>query len=235
MNELVEHRERFYVENPAFRVGIVQQQDPAHAKVRVVFPDYDQVVSWWLPVIFAKTQNDKAYWIPDVGEQVVCLMDLRDEAGAVLGAIYSDADLPPVNSTDKFHLAFKDGASVDYDRAAHILNLKFQDSAEIKYDAGAHLLDLKLQDRGEIKYDAGAHALSVSLPSGATFNLTAGAAQVQIDGNGNVIIKAAGQVQLGSGQLAGVARLGDVVRVQDDEGGMLTGSIVTASLDVLAG
>jgi phage baseplate assembly protein gpV len=229
MNELIEHRERFFSENPPFRVGIVQQQDPAHAKVRVVFPDYDQVVSWWLPVIFAKTQNDKAYWIPDVGEQVVCLMDLRDEAGAVLGAIYSDADFPP------FHLAFKDGASVDYDRAAHVLDLKFQDTAEIKYDAGAHVLDLKLQDRGEIRYDAGAHALSVNLPTGATFNLTTGAAQVQIDANGNVIIKAAGQVRLGSGQLAGVARLGDVVRVQDDEGGMLTGSIVTASLDVLAG
>ncbi len=216
MNELLEHRERFFSENPAFRIGIVQSQDTAHAKVRVVFPDYDQVVSWWLPVIFAKTQNDKAYWIPDVGEQVVCLMDLRDEAGAVLGAIYSDADSPPVNSADKFHLGFKDGASVDYDRAAHVLDLKFQDAAEIKYDAGAH-------------------ALSVNLPTGATFNLAAGAAQVQIDANGNVIIKAAGQVQLGSGQLAGVARLGDIVRVQDDEGGMLTGSIVTASLDVLAG
>jgi phage baseplate assembly protein gpV len=235
MNELIEHRERFFSENPAFRVGIVQSQDAAHAKVRVVFPDYDEVVSWWLPVIFAKTQNDKAYWIPDVGEQVVCLMDLRDEAGAVLGAIYSEADLPPVNSADKFHLGFKDGASVDYDRSAHVLDLKFQDSAEIMYDAGAHLLDLKLQDHGEIKYDASAHALSVSLPNGATFNLTAGAAQVQIDANGNVIIKAAGQVQLGNGQLAGVARLGDIVRVHDDEGGTLTGSIVTASVDVLAG
>jgi phage baseplate assembly protein gpV len=216
MNHLLEHRERGYSENPAFRVGIVQQQDAAHAKVRVVFPDYDEVVSWWLPVIFAKTQNDKAYWIPDVGEQVVCLMDLRDEAGAVLGAIYSNADLPPVNSADKFHLAFKDGTSVDYDRGAHVLELKFQ-------------------DHGEIKYDGGGHALTMNLPTGATFTLTAGAAQVQIDANGNVIIKAAGQVQLGSGQLAGVARLGDVVRVQDDEGGMLTGSIVTASIDVLAG
>ena len=216
MNHLLEHRERGYSENPAFRVGIVQQQDAAHAKVRVVFPDYDEVVSWWLPVIFAKTQNDKAYWIPDVGEQVVCLMDLRDEAGAVLGAIYSDADVPPVNSADKFHLGFKDGASVDYDRAAHVLDLKFQ-------------------DHGEIKYDAGAHSLTMILPTGATFNLTAGGAPVQIDANGNVIIKAAGQVQLGNGQLAGVARLGDTVRVQDDEGGMLTGSIVTASSDVLAG
>jgi phage baseplate assembly protein gpV len=124
--------------------------------------------------------------------------------------------LPPVNSADKFHLAFKDGASFDYDRAGHVLDLKFQDN-------------------GEIKYDGGAHALTMNLPTGATFNLTAGAAQVQIDANGNVIIKAAGQVQLGNGQLAGVARLGDMVRVQDDEGGMLTGSIVTASIDVLAG
>ena len=216
MNQLVEYRERFVDQNPAFRVGIVQQQDATHAKVRVVFPDYDEVVSWWLPVIFAKTQNDKAYWIPDVGEQVVCLMDLRDEAGAVLGAIYSSADMPPVNSADKFHLAFKDGASVDYDRAAHVLDLKFQ-------------------DHGEIKYDGGAHALTMSLPAGATFNLTASGAQVEIDTSGNVIIKAAGQVQLGTGQLAGVARLGDTVRVQDDEGGMLTGTIVTASADVLAG
>jgi phage baseplate assembly protein gpV len=216
MNQLVEYRERFVEQNPAFRVGIVQQQDAAHAKVRVVFPDYDEVVSWWLPVIFAKTQNDKAYWIPDVGEQVVCLMDLRDEAGAVLGAIYSNADVPPVSSADKFHLAFRDGTSVAYDRAAHVLDLKFQ-------------------DHGEIKYDGGAHALTMNLPAGATFNLTASGAQVEIDTSGNVIIKAAGQVQLGTGQLAGVARLGDMVRVQDDEGGMLTGTIVTASADVLAG
>jgi phage baseplate assembly protein gpV len=235
MNELIEYRERFWKLNPAFRVGIVQQQDPARAKVRVVFPDYDEVISWWLPVVFAKTQNDKAYWMPDVGEQVVCLMDLRDEAGAVLGAIYSNADVPPVNSADKFHLEFRDGASFDYDRAAHVFDLKFQDTTELKYDAQAHLLDLKFQDQAEIKYDGSEHVLTVNLPNGAAFNMTANGAQIQIDSSGNVIVKAAGQVQLGSGQLAGVARLGDTVRVQDDEGGMLTGTIVTASSDVLAG
>src|ERR1700730_4561892 len=175
MNHLLEHRERGYSENPAFRVGIVQQQDAARAKVRVVFPDYDEVISWWLPVIFAKTQNDKAYWIPDVGEQVVCLMDLRDEAGAVLGAIYSNVDLPPVDSADKFHLAFKDGTSVDYDR-------------------GAHVLDLKFQDQGEIKYDGGGHALTMNLPAGGQFNLTAGAAQGQNEEHGKGIIKAYGPV-----------------------------------------
>ncbi len=235
MDELTEYRERAFAMHPAFRVGIVQQQDTARAKVRVVFPDYDEVTSWWLPVLFAKTQNDKVYWIPDVGEQVVCLMDLRDEAGAVLGAIYSMADGTPVDSADKLHLGFKDNARFEYDRSSHVLDLKFQDTSEFKYDAGAHLLDLKFQDGAEIKYDASAHALSCSLPSGGSFDLTASGAQIQIDASGNVNIRASGQVRLGSAQLAGVARLGDTVRVQDDEGGMLTGTIVTASIDVLAG
>jgi phage baseplate assembly protein gpV len=216
MNQILQYKERAPGANPAFRVGIVQEQDAALARVRVVFPDYDEIVSWWLPILFPKTQNDKAYWIPDVGEQVVCLMDLRDEDGAVLGAIYSSADVAPADSADKFHLGFKDGASAEYDRAAHVLDLKFQDNAEIKYDAGAH-------------------ALTVSLPNGATFNLTATGAQVTIDSNGNVSVRSPGQVQLGTGQLAGVARLGDAVRVQDDEGGMLSGTIVSASSDVLAG
>jgi hypothetical protein len=70
----------------------------------------------------------------------------------------------------------------------------------------------------------------VSLPGGAAFNLTANGAQIQIDSGGNVIIKSAGRVQIGNGPLAGVARLGDQVQV-----GEATGTIVSASTDVLAG
>ena len=75
-----------------YRVGIVKVQDATKGRVRVAFPDRDQMESWWLPVIFAKTQNDKMYWMPDIGEQVICLMDEYDEDGAVAGAIYSSAD-----------------------------------------------------------------------------------------------------------------------------------------------
>ena len=86
-------------------------QDTENARVRVTFPDRDQMESWWLPVVFTKTQNDKMYWIPDVGEQVVCMMDEYDEDGAVLGAIYSSADRPPATGADKYHCTFKDGAA----------------------------------------------------------------------------------------------------------------------------
>jgi len=102
-----------------FRVGIVQEQDVARARVRVVFPDYDQIVSWWLFVVVPKTQNDKAYWMPDIGEQVLCLMDVHDEDGAVLGAIYSRVDTTPVQSADKWHVSMQDGAKFEYDRCSH--------------------------------------------------------------------------------------------------------------------
>jgi len=230
MNDIIEYRDRFATLNPTFRVGIVQAQDAARARVRVTFPDYDEMISWWLPLVFFKTQDDKVYWIPDIGEQVVCLMDLRDEAGAVLGAIYSSADTTPVNSADKFYLGFRDGAHFEYDRAAHLLDLLFHDTTELTYDARVHLLNLKFQDQAELTYDAGDHALTVSLPQGAGFSLNANGAQILIDSSGNVIVKSAGQVQLGNGLLAGVARLGDRVQV-----GEQTGTIVSASTDVLAG
>lgn len=115
-----------------FRVGLVRQQDSQRARVRVAFPDRDQMLSYWLPVIAFKTQDDKGYWMPDLGEQVVCLMDEHDEAGAVLGAIYSAADVPPVQSADKYHVSFKDGASFEYDRAAHALAVSLPGGSTLK-------------------------------------------------------------------------------------------------------
>jgi phage baseplate assembly protein V len=118
-----------------FRAGLVKQQDVQGARVRVVFPDRDQMLSYWLPILFTKTQHDKSYWIPDVGEQVVCLMDQYDEAGAVLGAIYSSADTPPVQSADKYHISFKDGANMEYDRAAHALVVSLPSGATLGLSA----------------------------------------------------------------------------------------------------
>jgi phage baseplate assembly protein V len=118
-----------------YRVGIVKAQDAANARVRVMFPDRDQMESWWLPVVFTKTQNDKMYWIPDVGEQVVCMMDEYDEDGAVLGAIYSSADRPPATSADKLHLTFKDGAAFEYDRSVHSLQMTIPNGGTVAITA----------------------------------------------------------------------------------------------------
>jgi phage baseplate assembly protein V len=118
-----------------YRVGIVKVQDAPNARVRVIFPDHDQMESWWLPVVFAKTQNDKLYWIPDVGEQVVCVMDEYDEDGAVLGAIYSSVDRPPAASAEKLHWRSKDGAVFEYDRSVHALQVSIPNGGTVAISA----------------------------------------------------------------------------------------------------
>jgi phage baseplate assembly protein V len=150
-----------------FRAGLVKQQDVQGARVRVAFPDRDQMLSYWLPVLFPKTQSDKIYWLPDVGEQVVCLMDERDEAGAVIGAIYSSADLPPAASADKYRVTFKDGAIIEYDRAAHVLSATLPDGATLTLHASGATLSIDssgnvtVRAAGGISLVTSAHSNSV--------------------------------------------------------------------------
>lgn len=97
-----------------YKQGIVAETRPGFCRVR--FDDIDGLVSAWLPVIHHKTQDDKVIWTLDIGEQVACLMDGHLEDGCIVGAVYSDADTPPVASADKFRIQFADGGSFEYDR-----------------------------------------------------------------------------------------------------------------------
>jgi phage baseplate assembly protein V len=110
------------------RRGIVVAVDEKTARVRVQMPDLDGLVSNWLPVVHHKTQKDKAYWLPDIGEYVVVAFDEEGEHsdGYVLGAIYNDKDAPPVASRDKFFVRFEDGTEIEYDRKTHTLRVKAQ-------------------------------------------------------------------------------------------------------------
>jgi phage baseplate assembly protein V len=117
--------------------------------------------SWWLPVIVAKTQNDKMYWMPDVGEQVVCAMDEHDEDGVVLGAVYSSVDRPPVTSADKLHWTSKDGAVFEYDRSDHALQMTLPSGGTVAISAnGASIAidgsgNVQIATGGQIQFAGG--------------------------------------------------------------------------------
>jgi phage baseplate assembly protein V len=126
-----------------FRVGIVKSQDVQNARVRVTFPDRNQLTSWWLPVGQRGCQNDKDFWMPDVGEQVVCDMDERDEDGVVLCAIYSSADTPPAGMTsDKRHLTVKDNATFEYDRHTHALAVAIPNGGTVNITANGATIQI---------------------------------------------------------------------------------------------
>lgn len=150
------------------RVGRVTAVEPATARARVAFEADDNVVSMLLPVMQKGTLLSQGYWMPDVGEHAVCLMDDSAEFGVVLGAIYSATDTPPVATLERIHLRMKDGTTVDYDRAEHRLAIELP-------AAGA---DVVITTTRDVHVTAGRDVL-VDVPEGCSVHL-GGAAGLQL-------------------------------------------------------
>lgn len=102
---------------PTLRFGFVTALDEAGCRVRVQFPDLDGLESYWLPVLRPKTHQDKHYCLPDVGEQVACLLDGVGEEGVVLGAVFGDRDPAQGGGPDVFEIRFGNGDVLRHSRA----------------------------------------------------------------------------------------------------------------------
>jgi len=185
-----------------FRVGIVKAQDTTNCRVRVTFPDRQQMTSWWLPICVPKSQNDKAYWMPDIGEAVVCLMDQDDEDGAVLGSIYSSADTTPVQSADQWQVKMKDGAVFSYNRATHAF--------AINLPAGATAT-------------ISANGAQFSIDSSGDIAVISASGNITIQGGAEVTINAAALIKLAGGGPA-IARVGDSTTCPAGTGSITSGS-----------
>ncbi len=113
-----------------FKDGIVVEVDPK-GKVKVKFPDLDDFISNWLPIVYPCTLEDKDYYLPAKDSLVTCIMDENFEEGRVLGSIYSEADPPPVEDANKFLKQFADGTTIEYDKTLHNLTADVKGSTEI--------------------------------------------------------------------------------------------------------
>lgn len=107
------------------RFGIVSQINPQVVQARVKFGD-DESTSFWLPILQTKTMKDKFYVMPDIGEQVVCLMDENSEDGVVLGSIYSAEDTPVINTEKQIALNLENNSLINIDKETNTLTITFQ-------------------------------------------------------------------------------------------------------------
>lgn len=103
------------------RVGIVSSQNPSKMTVKVVFPSKENVISADLPVLNRGSQQHKDYWLPDIGEQVVCLFLPNSNGngvneGYVLGSHFSTADPPQMSGVGIRRIDFGDGSFIEHDR-----------------------------------------------------------------------------------------------------------------------
>ncbi len=106
------------------RFGIVSQIDPINVQARVSFED-DESTSFWLPVLQTKTLKVKFYVMPDIGEQVACLMDENSEDGVILGAIYSTEDVSAMQNEKQLSVNLEDGSYINADKENQTLTVAF--------------------------------------------------------------------------------------------------------------
>lgn len=121
------------------RIGRVSSVDVNPNTARVAFSDKDDLVSGNLMIVNRGSMADKDYWIPDIDEQVLCLMmpnksGLGLNEGFILGSFFSAEDAPQERSADVRAVKFGDGTVIKHDRSTG--NLTINATGDIDIIAG---------------------------------------------------------------------------------------------------
>ena len=117
------------------RVGVVSAINAENMTARVDFEDMDNIVSAELPILNRGSKKVKDYWIPDIGEQVVCLFSSRDtntSIGWIIGTHFSAADTPNAADANIRRVDFGDGSYIEYDRGSQSMTINCAGPLTIK-------------------------------------------------------------------------------------------------------
>ena len=86
----------------------------------------------WLNWLTCRAGRSRVWWAPSVGEQVLLLAIGGElDTAFVLPGIFSDAHPAPSSSPDAFHVAFPDGAVIEYEPERGALTVSGVKTADV--------------------------------------------------------------------------------------------------------
>jgi phage baseplate assembly protein V len=145
------------------------------------------MISGKLQILQHKTHKDKEYWMPDVGELVLCIfLGNGAEAGFILGAVFNERDSVPENCEGKRVIEFEDKTRFEYDRTAHKLDIKVNGDTSVhiaKSEESEANLNLTIDGKSDITLNNDVN-LHVAKKEDIGGNLTA-----VIDGDSDITTK----------------------------------------------
>lgn len=111
------------------RIGCVSSVNGEACSARVTFEEKDDLVSAELPIITIGSRQTRAYWLPEVGTQVLCIFQPNVSGsgigkGFVIGAFYSALDAPVESDADVRSITFADGSFIRYQDGNIEINAK---------------------------------------------------------------------------------------------------------------
>jgi phage baseplate assembly protein V len=111
------------------RTGIVTDVDHDAGLCRV---QTGGMQTTWLNWLTSRAGRSRVWWAPSVGEQVLLLAIGGElDTAFVLPSIFSDDHPAPSASPDAFHIAFPDGAIIEYDPNSGALTVSGIKTADV--------------------------------------------------------------------------------------------------------
>ena len=175
------------------KIVAAQYGNPPRVKVQI-----GGCTTAWLPWAGGRAGGDRSWFPPEVGEQVLVLSVCGDHSqGFVIPGVYQDSATAPGDSPDKPRIVFKDGATIEYDRAAHVLTANLTGDGKATVTTGAANVT---QTKDSIKATIGGNSAeikpdSVTLAAGGTtlavkdgsITMTIGGCTITFDGSGATV------------------------------------------------
>lgn len=95
-------------------IGVVEVADYPAQRLRV---RVGELLTGWLPWTTLRAGQDRTWWAPEIGEQVLVVSRSGDPAlGIVVGAIYRDAHPGPADRATVSRMVRPNGTVEEYDR-----------------------------------------------------------------------------------------------------------------------
>jgi len=135
--------------NPVLLKGIVSEVGSG-GRVKVRLPDYDDLITDWMPVLQTLTLGGRTWSVPRKDTQVVMLCGHGLEDAVVIGSLYSKPDPSPFESKVVIGMVADDGVTISYDPAASLL--KIQSPQEINIIATNINIQADIDVKGDITH-----------------------------------------------------------------------------------
>ncbi|ANR79976.1 baseplate assembly protein [Kosakonia sacchari] len=111
------------------RTGVVVETDLAAGRCRV---QTGGIITDWLQWLTQRAGRARTWWAPSVGEQVLILAVGGElDTAFVLPGLFSDENPAPSASADAWHIAFPDGAVIEYEPKTSALTVSGIKTADI--------------------------------------------------------------------------------------------------------
>ena len=190
------------------RVGLVSSIDETRCTAQVCFQDRKAIATRDLHIVVPFTLADKSYYMPSIGERVLCLFHPEAPTkGWIIGSYYADNRLPAFGDRNKAYTLFEDMTLIEYDKSLHKLTIHVPNvskegdkSIEISTAGG-----ISVCTQGNLIIEAVKDvdiltAQTINIMATSNINITA-AESVNIQADSDVTITASGNINMSAAEI----------------------------------